>query len=122
MGGQRTEGGPRFHPEDALEATEMEEEFVRGSVYGVRECAQWLQSCLSLNTMGCSPPGSSLHGILQARRVKWVCHALLQGIFRTQGSNPCLLHPLALAGGFFTTSAPWEAPVCGKVGSEDPKV
>ena len=27
-------------------------------------------------------------------------HFLLQGIFQTQGSNPCLLH---LAGGFFTT-------------------
>ena len=30
------------------------------------------------------------------------CHALLQGIFLTQGSNPCLLCP-ALAGRFFTT-------------------
>ena len=34
------------------------------------------------------------------------CHALLQGIFLTQGSN--LMSP-ALAGGFFTTSATWEA-------------
>ena len=32
------------------------------------------------------------------------CHALLQGIFPTQGSNPFLPSP-ALAGGFFTTSA-----------------
>ena len=31
--------------------------------------------------MDCSPPGSSVHGILQAR-------VLLQGIFPTQGSNP----------------------------------
>ena len=29
-------------------------------------------------------------------------HALLQGIFLTQGSNPCLMSP-ALAGRFFTT-------------------
>ena len=36
------------------------------------------------------------------------CHALLQGIFPTQGSNLRLLSP-ALAGGFFTTSATWEA-------------
>ena len=36
------------------------------------------------------------------------CHALLQGIFPTQGSNLHLLSP-ALAGGFFTTSATWEA-------------
>ena len=35
------------------------------------------------------------------------CHALLQGIFLTQGSNPCLKSP-ALAGEFFTTSATWE--------------
>ena len=31
------------------------------------------------------------------------CHALLQGIFLTQGSDLCLLSP-ALAGKFFTTS------------------
>ena len=31
------------------------------------------------------------------------CHALLQGIFPTQGSNPCLLTSPALAGRFFTT-------------------
>ena len=36
-------------------------------------------------------------------------HALLQGIFLTQGSNPRLLHLPALAGGFFTTSATCEA-------------
>ena len=30
------------------------------------------------------------------------CHFLLQGIFPTQGSNPCLL---CIAGGFFTTEA-----------------
>ena len=29
--------------------------------------------------------------------------ALLQGTFPTRGSNPCLLHLPALAGGFFTT-------------------
>ena len=37
------------------------------------------------------------------------CHSLLQGIVPTQGSNLCLTSP-ALAGGFFTTSATWEAP------------
>ena len=39
------------------------------------------------------------------------CHFLLQGVFLTQGSNPCLLHLPALAGGFFTTSSTWEAPI-----------
>ena len=35
-------------------------------------------------------------------------HVLLQGIFLTQGLNPCLMSP-ALVGGFFTTSATWES-------------
>ena len=39
---------------------------------------------------------------------EWVCLALLQRIFLTQGSNPRLMSP-ALAGRFFTTSATWEA-------------
>ena len=36
------------------------------------------------------------------------CHSLFQGIFPTQGLNLSLLSP-ALAGGFFTTSATYEA-------------
>ena len=36
-------------------------------------------------------------------------HVLLQGLFPTQGSNPHLLHLPALAGGFITSSATWEA-------------
>ena len=51
------------------------------------------QSCPTLcDPMDCSPPGSSVHGILQARILEWVAIALLQGIFLTQGSNPGLLH------------------------------
>ena len=31
------------------------------------------QSCLTLcNHMNCSPPGSSVHGMLQARKLEWV--------------------------------------------------
>ena len=37
-------------------------------------------------------------------------HALLQGIFLIQGSNPYLLNLPALAGGFLTTSTTQEAP------------
>ena len=40
--------------------------------------------------MVCSPPGSSVHGILQARTLGMGCHSLLQGIFPTQRSNPGL--------------------------------
>jgi len=38
--------------------------------------------------MDCSLPGSSVHGILQARILEWVAMASLQQIFQTQGSNP----------------------------------
>ena len=36
-------------------------------------------------------------------------HAILQGIFLTQGSNLCLLHPLHCQAGSLTTSTTWEA-------------
>ena len=46
-------------------------------------CAKSLQSCLTLcGPVDCSLPGSSVHGILQARILG--CHALLQGFFLTQ--------------------------------------
>ena len=53
------------------------------------------QSCLTLcNPVDCSPPGSSVHGILKARILESGAISL-QGIFPTQGSNLhllCLLH------------------------------
>ena len=42
--------------------------------------------------LDCSPPGSSVHGILQPRILEWGSHFLLQGLFMTQGLNPHLLH------------------------------
>ena len=51
--------------------------------------------CLTFcNRVDCSPPGSSVHGILQSRRLDWVAGFLLQGIFPTQVSNLGLLHLL----------------------------
>ena len=41
--------------------------------------------------MDCNPLGSSVHGILQARRLEWL-PCLSPGIFPTQESNPGLLH------------------------------
>ena len=53
--------------------------------------AKLLQSCLTLcDAMGCSPPGSSVRG----ENTGVGCHAPLQGIFPTQGSNPHLLRLL----------------------------
>ena len=42
--------------------------------------------------MDCSLPGSSVHGILQARILEWVAISFSRGIFLTQGSNLHLLH------------------------------
>ena len=44
------------------------------------------------NHMDGSPPGSSVHGDSPGKNIIVGCHALLQGIFPTQGSNPGLLH------------------------------
>ena len=47
------------------------------------------QSCLTLcNPMDCSPSDSSVHRDSPGRNTGVGCHALLQGIFSTQGSNP----------------------------------
>ena len=41
------------------------------------------QSCLTLcDSMDCSPPGSSAHGILQARILEWVSFLFSRGSFR----------------------------------------
>ena len=45
-----------------------------------------------MNQTAISPPGSSLHAILQARILEWVAIPFLQGIFLTQTLNPDLLH------------------------------
>ena len=53
------------------------------------------QSCLTLcDPMDCSPPGSFVHEILQARILEWVAMPFSRGIFLMQGSNPHLLHLL----------------------------
>ena len=51
------------------------------------------QSCLILcYRVDCSLPGSSVHGDFTGKNTGVGCHALLQGIFPTQGSNPGLPH------------------------------
>ena len=69
--------------------------------------AKSLQLCPTLcNPMDRSLLGSSVHGILQARKLKWVAcpHPL-----PNPGIEPATLMSLAAAGGLFTTSATWEA-------------
>ena len=46
------------------------------------------QSCLTLyDPVDCSLPGSSVHGDSPGKNTGMGCHALLQGIFPTQGLN-----------------------------------
>ena len=65
-----------------------------------------LQSCLTLcDPMDCSLPGSSVHGILQARTLEWGATP-----FSKESSHPGIEPaPPSLAGRFFTTST-----ACGK--------
>ena len=50
------------------------------------------QSCPTLcDPMYCSLPSSSVHGDSPGKNTGVDCHALLQGIFSTQGYNPGLL-------------------------------
>ena len=47
------------------------------------------QSCLTLcNPMACSPPDSSVHGILQARLLEWVAMPSSRGVFPTPEFKP----------------------------------
>ena len=71
-----------------------------------------LLSCISRvwlwNPMDCSPPGSSVHEILQGRILKWVAMPSF-GDLPHPGMEPTSLMSPALAGGFFTSNATWEA-------------
>ena len=64
---------------------------------------------LLISPMDCSPPGSSVRGILQARILEWVAMPPA-GDLPNSGIKPMSLMSPALADGFFTTSTTWEAP------------
>ena len=61
----------------------------------------------SLRPMDCSPLGSSVLGILQARILEQVAISYCRGSSQPRDQT-CFVSP-ALAGGFFTTSTTWEA-------------
>ena len=66
----------------------------------------YAQSCLTL----CDPwTVAPLSMGFSSKNTGVDCHEDLQGIFLTQGSKPTSLMSPALAGGFFTSSATWEA-------------
>ena len=56
-------------------------------------CAQSLSHVqLFVTPMNCSPSGSSVHADFPGKNTGGGCHALLQGIFPTQGQNPDFPH------------------------------
>ena len=72
-----------------------------------------LQSCPTLcDPMYHSPPGSSVHGILQARILEWVAKPSSRGSSHRE-IKPAFLKSPALVAGFFTTSATREDPLDG---------
>ena len=81
-------------------------------MYRICMCAKSLQLCLTLcDPMDRSLPGSPVPGVRQARTLEWIATSSSGGSSqpRDQPSSP--MSP-ALAGGFFTTSATWEAQIC----------
>ena len=70
-------------------------------------CAKLVQLCLTLcNPRDCSPPGSSVCGILQTRIMEWVAMSFSRGSFQLR-DWPRISKSPAQTGGFFTTSATW---------------
>ena len=64
------------------------------------------QSCLTLYSLiDCSPPGSSLHGISQARILEWVAMPSSRGSSQARDRSQVS----CIAGGFFTICASREA-------------
>ena len=76
-----------------------------------KKCA-YMPNCFSrvrlFVTLWTSPPGSSVHGILQERILEWVAVLTSRGSFNP-GIKPVSHTSLALTGGFFTTSTTWKA-------------
>ena len=71
-------------------------------VYPPKSIVQYLvtQSCPTLcDPMDCSPPGSSIHGILQARIQEWVAMSSFRGSSQSRDQTQ-VSH---IARGFFTT-------------------
>ena len=79
--------------------------------------AKSLQSCPfdSLQHYGLQPTRLLCPWDSPGKNTGLGCHALLQGNLPNPGIKPASLTSPALAGGFFTTSATWEAPLIGYI-------
>ena len=74
----------------------------------VRMHAKLLQTCPTLcDPTDCSPPGSSVHGILQARELQWVAMPFSRG--SSQPRNKPITGSSVMISRFSTTSVSWDA-------------
>ena len=70
-------------------------------------CRLVAQSCPTLcDPMDCSPPGSAVHGISQARIVEWVAIPFSRGYSQSRDQT----HVSCLGGGFFSTGPSQKPP------------
>ena len=98
------EGWWRWRLKDAGAVSRFKSSLLRLALISVHV----LQLCTALcDAMDDSPPGSSDHGIFQARILEWVAMPSSKE-FLTQESNLRSAGSPALAGGFFTTRATQE--------------
>ena len=82
-------------------------------IYNIHALSLFSQSFPTVcDPVDCSPPGSFLHGVLQARILEWVAVTSSRASFRSRDRIAIFWSP-ALAGGFFTTSTPGK-PVCAE--------
>ena len=101
----KTETGIIFSPLGKLNESKTSHRWT-GRRCGARAVAQ---SCPTLcDPMDCSPPGSSVHGLLQARTLEWVAMPSSRGSSRPRDRTHVFL-VFGIAGGFFTICATKEA-------------
>ena len=61
------------------------------------------------NPVDCSPPGSSVHGTLQAATLEWVAMPFSRGSSQPRDLTH-ISYASELAGRYFTSSAVWDSP------------
>ena len=67
---------------------------LRSAPLSILVCAKLFQSCPTLGkAMECSLPGSSVHGILQSRTVKWIAMPFSRGSSRPRDQTPVSQSP-----------------------------
>ena len=82
----------------------------KGNIHDVDAHAHSLQLCLTLcNPMECSPPGFSVHEILQARMLEWVVMSSSWGSSQSRDLT-CLS---CTAGRFIIAEPLWKPLPCG---------